>query len=227
MTLMIATYNIRHGEDAGFDFDLLAESILQCGASVVGLQEIDVGTRRSHGLDVLSGLQKACGMPYAAFAPTMDFDGGQYGTGVMSMYPIKDWAVHSLPCGGQEPRGVSVCTLDTPWGALVWLNTHLSYETADLRAPQLAYIASLLPMDKPFVITGDFNTSNQAEFAPLLQKGGAMVNAGERLCMTFRQPPDAIDHIIYTPAYLNLGSCGMVENNHSDHNLLYATFDNN
>ena len=40
MKLRIASYNIRHGHDAGSDMSLLASDICSVKADVVGLQEV-------------------------------------------------------------------------------------------------------------------------------------------------------------------------------------------
>lgn len=226
--ITFATYNVRHGYDAGYDFDLLAESILISGAEIVGLQEIDVGTSRSMGLDVLTSLAAASGMPYIAFAPTMSFDGGRYGTGIMSKYPLSDIRNIHLPTpDGIEPRALCTCTVSTPDGEIFFVNTHLSFGSADLRAPQFKTLASVLPREGVYVVTGDFNTEDHAEFVPVLQAGAVTANTANReegLCMTFRHPPAAIDHIFYPPDRLTLLSSGMVDSNHSDHNLFHATF---
>ncbi len=224
-SITFATYNIRHGYDVSFDFSKLAETVARSGADVVGLQEIDVGTRRSLGMDTLAALQNATGMPYAAFTPTMSFDGGLYGTGIISKYPLSDIKDLPLPApDGIEPRALCACTVSAPDGDIFFVNTHLSFGDASLRAPQFEALAALLPRDGVFVVTGDFNTQDVFEFAPLLQVGAVTANGEERLCMTFRQPPKAIDHIFYPPQSLTLLTRGMVDSDHSDHNLFYATF---
>ncbi len=222
--ITFATYNIRHGYDVAYDFSKIAENIHQAGADVVGLQEIDMGTRRSKRIDTLTELQGTTGMPYAVFTPAMDFDGGAYGTAILSRYPINHYEVLPLPSGRDEPRAVGKCILQTPWGEMVFCNTHLTYHTPDLRVPQFEMLAALLPKDKPCVVTGDFNTSNEGEFSPLTQQGMVMVNSGARRCQTFRHPPDAIDHILYHPNHMTLLASGMVDSPYSDHNLFYATF---
>ena len=107
---------------------------------------------------------------------------------------------------------------------MVFVNTHLSYEATHLRAPQFDLLATWLPADKPYVVMGDFNTEDQGEFSVLTDMGAVMVNTGDRLCKTFRQPPTAIDHILYHPQSMILVDSGMVDRPHSDHNLFYATF---
>ena len=225
--ITFATYNIRHGVDADFDFRRLAESVISCGAEVVGVQEIDLGTHRSRGLDILCGLAAAAEMPYTAFAPSMTFDGGEYGIGIMSKYPLSDIEIWKLPTpDGIEPRVAASVTVTTPEREISFINTHLSYGCATHRAPQFKALAARLPGELPYVVTGDFNTEDTAEFAPLLQAGGVTANRenGEGgLCKTFRQPPAAIDHIFYPSGRLTLLAGGMVDSNHSDHNLFYAT----
>ena len=86
--ITIATYNIRHGHDVDCDWDQIAQVITRAGADIVGFQEIDMHTRRVGGRDTVSGLVEATGLSYALFVPAMHFDGGQYGTAILSRYPI-------------------------------------------------------------------------------------------------------------------------------------------
>ena len=46
-TLKVASYNIRHGADAGLDMSVLAGVISSVGAEIVGLQEVDMNAARS------------------------------------------------------------------------------------------------------------------------------------------------------------------------------------
>ena len=73
MTLRIASYNIRHGHDAGLDMSLIAADILAVGADIVGLQEVDVCTSRVHGRDTLCELAHALGWEHYRFCRAIDF----------------------------------------------------------------------------------------------------------------------------------------------------------
>ena len=234
MKLTVASYNIRHGVDAQFDWNRLASVILTSRADLVGLQEVDMGTARSGGRDTLSGLLEATGFSSGVFIPAMDFDGGQYGTAVLSRYPVTASSLIRLDSGAYEPRACGCVTVDVDGSEILFFNTHLSYESKAQRAVQFRQLAEHLPADKPFVLTGDFNTEVFAEFDPLLGVSGerraALVNGGQdkqgrdMLYKTFRKPPCAIDNIVYASRFMTLTDADMIHSADSDHNLLWGTF---
>jgi endonuclease/exonuclease/phosphatase family metal-dependent hydrolase len=228
--ITIATYNIRHGADVQLDWSLLAENILATGADLVGIQEMDMGTARVGGVDSLEGLRRATGLAHALFVPAMDFDGGQYGTAILSRYPLRFSEIRSLKSGGYEPRSFGCITVKTEDGSpFCFLNTHLSYESADQQNIQFRQLADW--MDKhieghiPTVLTGDFNTEDFTAFAPITDLGFGLVNNGEHTYKTFRNPPLAIDNIVYRAACLTPVEHGMIDSDRSDHNLLWCRFE--
>ena len=227
--ITIATFNIRNGHDVSHNWTKLAEVILESGADVVGVQEVDMFTTRVGGVDSLKGFSEATGMPYTLFTPAMDFNGGQYGTAILSRYPMAAAEYHPLPSAHYEPRAFGCVTLTLGEGStLTLLNTHLSYESAEQQSIQMAYLADWmvehLPADTPAVLTGDFNTEDFTLFTPLTARGYALVNCDETEFKTFRTNPVAIDNIVYTAASLTPVERGMIDKNTSDHNLLWCRF---
>ena len=227
--LTIATYNILHGHDAGLDWSRLAAVINQKAADVVGLQEVDMGTQRTGGADTVTALAAATGLPHTLFIPAMDFDGGQYGTAILSRYPITAAEVRPLPSAHYEPRAFGCATLDLGEGrTLSFLNTHLSYESTEQQTVQLTCLASWLerhvPDNTPAVLTGDFNTEDFTMFTPIKSLGYGTVNSEKQEFKTFRPQPMAIDNILYTTAAMTPIECGMIDADTSDHNLLWCRF---
>ena len=227
--LTIATYNILHGQDADLDWSRLAAVIARSGADLVGLQEVDMGTNRIGGADSIAGLIAATGLPYALFVPAMDFDGGQYGTAILSRFPVTAAEVHPLPSGHYEPRAFGCVTVTLADGSpFMLVNTHLSYESRAQQKIQLAYLADRMeehiPQGMAAVLTGDFNTEDFSMFSPVTAMGYATVNSAEHTFKTFRTQPCAIDNILYTQDRLIPLQWGMVEADTSDHNLLWCKF---
>ena len=227
--ITVATFNIRHGCDVGLDWTRLAAVIRESGADAVGVQEMDMLTDRVGGADSLRGLSEAIGMPYALFVPAMDFDGGQYGTAILSRSPIVATEYHPLPSAHYEPRAFGRVTLKLDEGReLILLNTHLSYESLEQQRIQMAYLADWMaeniPAETPAILTGDFNTEDFSLFAPLTGIGYALVNCAEHEFKTFRTTPVAIDNIVYSASCLTPMERGMVDKNTSDHNLLWCRF---
>ena len=224
-SITIATYNIRHGHDVGLDFIRLADVIRSTKADLVGLQEVDMLTRRVKGKDTLCELAAATELPYAYFTSAMDYDGGRYGTAILSKYPLEFSETFELYSGGYEPRSVGVVELTLPDGTpLRLVNTHLCVESVEARAIQIKQIAyrcgELLKSDVPTVITGDFNTDDLAELEPFAEYGFETVNGTTTVYPTFRPDGAAIDHILYRRDQWKLDSCEMISSDTSDHNPL-------
>ncbi len=223
-TITVATYNICHGHYAAFDWTRIAEPIRRVNADLVGIQEVDMFTRRSKGIDTLRALSEAVGLPYTLFVPTMEYDGGRYGTAILSRYPIEDSATFALPAEGLEPRAVG-CIRVLPDGQHpLWLiNTHLSYKSAEVRHEQLSALCEALmqriPADTPAILTGDFNTEER--LVPVVGEHFSDINESLRY-KTFRDPAIAIDRIVYTHKNLSPVADGMIESDASDHHLLWC-----
>ena len=228
--ITIATYNIRHGHDVNCDWSKISEIVARSSADIVGFQEIDMHTGRIGGRDTVSGLTKATGLSHALFVPAMDFDGGQYGTAILSRFPIVAYEVHPLQAGIYEPRafGSVKVTLDDGMPLCV-LNTHLSCESRKQQKIQFEQLTSWMdaniPPNIPAVLTGDFNTEDFNAFNPLKSIGYALANGEGHEYKTFRMPPRAIDNIVYRESFLKPVEKGMIESEYSDHNLLWCRFE--
>ena len=87
--LRVLTYNIHHAEgvDGKFDLGRIARLIKKEKPDLVAVQEVDVKTRRSDGVDQAAELARLTGMHYF-FGKFMDYNGGEYGQMVLSKHPI-------------------------------------------------------------------------------------------------------------------------------------------
>ena len=214
--ITVATYNVCHGHYAGYDWKRIADLLGKAKADIVGFQEIDMFTNRTGGLDTIVALTAVTGLPHALFIPSMDYDGGQYGTAILSRYPIADSGVLPLPSAHYEPRAFGWVKVDTEDGApLTLLNTHLSYESHAQQDIQFAYIADWMgkhiPTDTPAVLTGDFNTEDFTAFTPVKALGYALVNDTPHEYKTFRGNPAAIDNIVYRESSMTPAEYSMIE----------------
>ncbi len=216
-TVKAVSYNIKHAQNAGFDLSLLGNIIKELSPDIVGVQEIDLHTLRSHGIDQPNLLAAAADMPYRLFVPAIDFQGGKYGTLMLSRHPIISSEIIPLPSGESEARMLGHTELDIGGRRLDFFNTHLSYENRLLRKPQFAELAKHLSRCRDFVLTGDFNTADFAEFSPL---GACMINNESRRYPTFEDGA-AIDNIVFSDSLEEIAS-GTVEQSYSDHNALWA-----
>ena len=88
--IRVLTYNIHHGEgvDGKFDLPRIADVIKLASPDLVALQEVDQGTARASGVDQPAELARLTGMK-VVFGRNIDFQGGGYGTAVLSRLPVK------------------------------------------------------------------------------------------------------------------------------------------
>jgi hypothetical protein len=152
--LTIATYNIRHGCNVRMDWNRLAEIIRMSHADMVGIQEVDMLTNRTGGADTIQGLTEATGLPYALYIPAMDFDGGQYGTAILSRYPITFSEIHPLESGSFEPRAFGAVTVSPEEG----LTIHFLIADAAGKSLCIEYIHNVMSVIPTPVMTNHYLT---------------------------------------------------------------------
>lgn len=158
--LKVMCYNTRHanGMDGRVDVERLARRIQASGADLVGLQEIDRRTNRSGGVDQIAELGRLLGF-YSAYGAFMEYDGGQYGLGVLSRFPIV--ASRSVPIPDRkEPRVALLATIELPSGGQVCLaDIHFDCieDDAERYCQALIVASELKKLDSPCLLMGDFN----------------------------------------------------------------------
>jgi len=132
-TLRVLSYNIRagRGTDDVYDFRRIADVIIESRAGLVALQEVDVGVERSGGVDIMQILADYTGMePF--FFMNIPHQGGEYGNGILSRYPVADVVNHHLPrVGDSEQRGLMEAVIDVNGAEILFFNTHLDHRPDD------------------------------------------------------------------------------------------------
>lgn len=157
MKLNVMTYNIHAGRDRSgrMNLDAIADVIRQSGAQVVGLQEVDSLTARSHMIDEIRYLSKKLGM-YYAYGPNIRLGIGFFGNGILSAFPIEMSKNYHLPSEG-ERRGILISRIVISGSSLWFLTTHLGLK-ANERIRQAEGILKIVEgLDGPVILTGDFN----------------------------------------------------------------------
>ena len=98
--MKVMTFNIQHGlnyVEQRIDFDIMARAIMECGADIVGLNEVrDLGTDEEYQAQAKI-LSELCGMEHYYFAEATKFPGGPYGNAILSRVPILSKEVISIP----------------------------------------------------------------------------------------------------------------------------------
>jgi endonuclease/exonuclease/phosphatase family metal-dependent hydrolase len=113
--MRLVSFNILNGRalsDGEVDVGRLRDAVKLLDADVLGLQEVDRGQPRSHGLDLTAEAAAAMGgegrfapailgTPGEQWRPATDDDtadtGPAYGIGLVSRYPVRRWLVTRLP----------------------------------------------------------------------------------------------------------------------------------
>ena len=105
LTLKIASYNIAGGN---YDKELsaIAQDIIDCGADIVGIQEVDMFADRSGNIDMLDIIAKKAGFEYKLFVHAINIKGGEYGTSIISKYPIVESEIIPLKSFEGGPRKI-------------------------------------------------------------------------------------------------------------------------
>lgn len=186
MPVRVLVYNIHAGRDAAGEpnLDRVAEVIASTGADLVLLQEVDRRTRRSGDRDQLAELERRTGL-HGAFGRTLDYDGGQYGIGVLSRWPIRSDTLVPLPVeppqeragGSREPRGALRAVVESPVGSVGVVNTHLDASSDDrYRRQEVAAVARLageLRLRHALTLVGgDFNAEPGSAVIARMRRDG-------------------------------------------------------
>lgn len=172
-SIKVATYNIGKNELAAdvANLDELSKAIAKIDADVIVLTEIDNKTARSKKVNQLEEIAKANKMDFA-FGKALDFDGGEYGVGILSKYKIEKSQVVNLPSGGAEQRVVLLSQITKPGfdSPIIIMGTHLDWQKdPTIRIGQVRHIldATIGDTETGFdniaasikILAGDFNST--------------------------------------------------------------------
>lgn len=229
-SVRVMTYNIHHGEgmDGAVDLERIASVIVAADPDLVALQEVDLRTSRTGGVDQAARLGELTGM-HSAFATFMDFDGGEYGLAVLSKTPIEEITRIPLPPGKREPR-VALAVRTTPsvsGSPIVFVSLHFDWlgDDAERFAQAQSLIEQLDNEDLPIILAGDFNDTPDSRTMQLVF--GSFENADkpahDRFTFSSIEPRREIDFVVYRPGAAFAGSAWVVdEPMASDHRPVVA-----
>ncbi len=172
-----ATFNTRHGRPqraSSVDLPGLLLAVSSLGADVVGLQELDRGTRRSGGADQPALIGEATGAE-VRFARAIDHDGGEYGIALASRTGFERIEVHRLAGRGEQRVALLAHVSAIGDGSVGrgpgWAVgcTHLSPRRADAVAQLRTVLRDLdeFAAGRPSVLLGDLNLEPR-DVAPVL-----------------------------------------------------------
>lgn len=204
-SLRVMSYNILGGRnrDESHNLRRVADVIAAGRPDLVALQEVDVKTKRSRGRDIIADLAEMLGLNHA-FGKAIDHQGGQYGNGVLSRFPIAASHTHALAGEGGEDRCGLECSISIPGLALPFsfVAIHIDHREGGLRARQLATLQRAMAGDgwSNRMVAGDFNDGPDSGLIKGLLADGwiDLAPASHRDTPTFSSdhPRQRIDYII-------------------------------
>lgn len=220
MDITLATLNIKYGYEG---LDKVSEAIKEISPDIIGLQEVDVNCDRSGNVDEVAELAKMAGYDYYEFAKAIPLYDGEYGTAILSRYPIESFEVMPLYSGSGEERSVGHAVINVEGLKLDVLVTHLTYHSRAVRIAQMETISDMLKSYDQYVLLGDFNSFSIEDFSNL--GGTYYVNREDRpyVTMKWKDRELVIDNIVVSDGFSELSS-GVFDNECSDHKMLYAVF---
>lgn len=206
-TVRVLSYNIHHGEglDGRIDLARIAGVIRSVDPDVVALQEVDIRTGRSGGVDLLLELARLTGMQ-PVFGQTIPHQGGLYGNAVLARFPVAGFANHAL--AGREPRGVIDALVSPPPGtkgktSFHFLATHLDLNEPDrlAAAARIEQVVNTWPPGTPAILAGDMNAVPGTKPIQALERIWTEAKGqGPLLTSPAQAPKRQIDYIFVRPA---------------------------
>lgn len=215
----VATFNIANGRECDHDFSILAEDIVESGAAIVGLQEVDQNTVRNKKQDTMKILSENTGLKYYAYAKALDHQGGEYGNGILSKYPIVSYEAIYLPESknpqhDEELRVVLHAIINVEGTEVDFFVTHLEQIPSN---QQMIAINEHTRESDAFMILGDFNrTPDSGIFENI--KNSYIVNTTKILPGTTVDGYDFDNIVLYDE--METRNTRIIKTGHSDHYML-------
>lgn len=211
-TFRVMCYNIHHarGLDREVSTGRIARIIESERADIAGIQEVDRGTRRTGGRDLVADLSELSGMA-GIFRRNHPVQGGEYGNAILTRFPYRDAENSHLPMiGSREQRGVLRAVIEVHGQEILFLNTHLAHRATG-EAERLASVAEFEAILKendegpnlPVIFVGDFNavpgTETYERMARMLVDIWPVAGVGGGDTIPVRMARRRIDYVWISP----------------------------
>jgi endonuclease/exonuclease/phosphatase family metal-dependent hydrolase len=187
-----------------YDLDLIAGVINTADPGLVAMQEVDFMTRRARGYDLASELGMRT-RKVSLFGRAMNYDGGEYGEGILSDYTFIATRTIPLPYSGtNEPRAALEITTVLPSGdTILFIGTHFDHTGNETdRILQARKINEIIVGARyPVILAGDLNAVPGSVTINLLEEHWGITYDKARPSPTFPsdQPERKIDYVMYYP----------------------------
>lgn len=208
-SVKVMSFNIHHGADAKDkdQLDNMARFIKSSGADLVGLQEVDSVCVRSGNIDQMKRLAELTGMHYA-FARHMAYDGGAYGQGILSKYPLSAIRNDRLTLlkknGKKDSRALLSAKVNLPdKKKLLFASAHFALDSVTRRIQAGETTAYLKNNKMPVILTGDLNAEPLKKEVVFLNQYFSDADPLNAFTFPVDQPVKKIDYIFISKAFLN------------------------
>lgn len=170
----VLSFNILHGKTTKGDFnlDVLAKLIIEADPDFVAMQEVDFKVNRSKKYDLVTELGWRTKLA-PLFAKAMNYDGGEYGEGVLSRYSFLTTRNVALPyISGQEPRAaLEIVAVLPSKDTIAFVGTHFAHEGNAGRVLQAQKVNEVFSLNKyPTILAGDLNDVPGSDPINILEK---------------------------------------------------------
>ena len=204
--IKVLSFNILHGATTrgDFDLDVIAKVIKEANPDLVALQEVDFKTNRSKKYDLVTELGWRTKMT-PLFAKAMNFDGGEYGEGILSNYSIVQSRNISLPYTlGNEPRAaLEIITVLRSGDTIAFLGTHLDHLSDEKdRVAQVRKINETSSLNQyPTILAGDLNALPGSRPIKILEEMWSASYDKKNPNPTYpsENPTKKIDYVMFYP----------------------------
>lgn len=181
------------------DLEAIAGFIKNCGADIVACQEVDRGCSRSAGIDMPAYLSENGGYPYYHFIVIRPFQGGEYGTLILSKYKITESKTINYKVKvAKQGTSCGYITVDMDGTPVTVFNTHLSCESEEGNRDTMNCLndelSEFYSSRGDLLCCGDFNTSPENVSAGISRLGLA-----NKDLHTYADV--SIDNVLYTPGF--------------------------
>jgi arylsulfatase A-like enzyme/endonuclease/exonuclease/phosphatase family metal-dependent hydrolase len=201
--LRLMSYNIHHGRGADGEVNLerIAKTIRAQQPDLVALQELDRKTSRVDGQDQLAELARLTEM-LGVFGKSMDFDGGEYGLGILSRFEITEHQVFTLPSSPEREQRIALeARIRVPeLPPLIFVSTHFDHLRGDHdRMRQAERLIELFSSGPSLaILAGDLNATPDSPAIERLKSHWHMADyfLPARPTVPADQPRDKIDYIL-------------------------------
>ena len=190
-SLRVMSYNVRNcrGMDEVVDYQRVADIMNRVDPDVIAVQELDSASVRSNGVFALKELADRTRM-YYTYGPSIDYQGGKYGIGILSKEkPLSYWM---LPLPGREERRL---LLVAEFKEYVMCCSHFSLTKEDQVLSVPIILDALKDIRKPLFLAGDMNSIQGSPTQNALQEKFMPLNNYKDNTIPGQSPNRCIDFI--------------------------------